>query len=309
MNILSVTALLVLLAFFAGMVCLRICILRRPQPSVEETFIQRERHMNTDLSALRRNVDWFLSQQPESVDILSFDDLQLYGRWLPAEGTSRGRILLFHGYRSGAMEDLAGAIPFYHSLGYDLLIPDQRSHGKSEGKFIGFGVLERKDCLTWLKYLDQRFGSAPTFLAGVSMGASTVLMAAGSPLPDDVKGVIADCGFTSPYEIICHQARTLFHLPVWPLVPLASLLSQLLAGYGFKDYSTLDAMETIQVPVLFIHGGIDNFVPTEMTRRNYAACRSEKQLIIVPDADHGASFLLDEELYRREVTAFIAAHT
>ena len=303
--VLYIVVILILLAFFSGMLCLRKSILRQPIPTAEETFDSREKRWGMDMTDIRQAAAWFREQRMEEVEILSFDGLQLHGRWLPAEGESRGRILLFHGYRSGVLEDLAGALPFYHGLGYDLMIPDQRAHGDSEGKFIGFGVLERRDCLSWLRYLENRFGTAPTFLGGVSMGATTVLMAAGGSLPEDVKGVVADCGFTSPWEIVAHEGKRLLHLPPWPLVPLTSLLSRLLAGYGFRDYSTLDAMKTLQVPVLFIHGGVDNFVPTEMSRRNYEACRSEKELLIVPEADHGASFLVDGERYRETVAGFL----
>ena len=179
MIVLYILVILVLLSFFVGMVCLRKCCLRQAPPTLEQVFAKQERRWGRDVTELRRCAAWYQEQKPEPMDLLSFDGLRLHARYLPAEGPSKGRVLLFHGYRSLVLEDLAGLIPFYHSLGYDLLIPDQRAHGDSEGQFIGFGVLERKDCISWLRYLDSRFGPAPTFLAGVSMGATTVLMAAG----------------------------------------------------------------------------------------------------------------------------------
>lgn len=308
MIVLYLLAILILLCFFVGMMCLRKCCLRKAPPTLEQVFAKQERRWGRDVTELRRCAAWYQEQKTEPMDLLSFDGLQLHGRWLPAQGPSKGRILLFHGYRSLVLEDLAGLIPFYHSLGYDLLIPDQRAHGDSEGQFIGFGVLERKDCISWLRYLDSRFGPAPTFLAGVSMGATTVLMATGEELPGDVRGVIGDCGFTSPRDIIAHQTKAQFHLPAWPLVPLASLLSRLLAGYGFSDCSTLDTLARTQLPVLLIHGEADNFVPTEMSRQNYAACRSEKELLLIPDAGHGGAYLVGGETYRSAVTSFLNKH-
>ena len=140
------------------------------------------------------------------------------------------------------------------------------------------------------------------------MGATTVLMAAGEELPGNVRGVIGDCGFTSPRDIIAHQTRAQLHLPAFPLVPLASLLSRLLAGYGFSDCSTLDPLARTELPVLLIHGEADNFVPTEMSRQNYAACRSEKELLLIPDAGHGGAYLVGGETYRSTVTSFLNKH-
>ena len=197
----------------------------------------------------------------------------------------------------------------HHEAGYDLLLADQRAHGRSEGRFIGFGILERRDLKAWTEELNRRFGAdEPTFLAGISMGATTVLMAAGGELPDNTRGIIADCGFTSPKDIVVHELHALFHLPRYPLLPIVDLLCRLLAGYGFGDYSTLTAMETNTLPIFFIHGGGDNFVPTEMTRLNYAACRAEKRLLIVPGADHGMSWLEDPESYQRELSEFLARY-
>lgn len=216
-----------------------------------------------------------------------------------------GRILLFHGYRSIAETDFACAMDTYYRLGYELILIDQRAHGQSSGNWIGFGVLERYDCLSWLRYLNAEFGSIPTFLSGISMGCTTVLMAQGLDLPKNVKGVIADCGFTSPKEIIAHVMKKKLHLPPAPLMPVLSFFSKIFAGYSFGEYSAIDAMKNAKLPILFIHGKDDHFVPPEMTLRNYEACIAEKELLLVDGAGHGTSFLQDKKSVSQAITTFL----
>ena len=219
-----------------------------------------------------------------------------------------GRILLFHGYRSIAETDFACAMDSYYRLGYELVLVDQRAHGQSSGNWIGFGVLERYDCLSWIRYLNAEFGTIPTFLSGISMGCTTVLMAQGLDLPENVKGVIADCGFTSPKEIIAHVMKKKLHLPPTLLMPILSGFSKIFAGYFFGEYSAIDAMKAAKLPIIFIHGKDDRFVPPEMTVRNYEACVSVKELILVEGAGHGTSFLQDKESVSQAIAAFLKKH-
>jgi alpha-beta hydrolase superfamily lysophospholipase len=216
-----------------------------------------------------------------------------------------GRIILFHGYRSIPETDFACAISTYFELGYELILVDQRAHGKSSGNWIGFGILERYDCLAWIQFLNQEYGEIPTFLSGISMGASTVLMAQGLSLPPNVKGIIADCGFTSPKEIVAHVMRKKLHLPSPLLLPILSGFSKVFAGYFFGEYSAIEAMKVAKLPTLFIHGKADNFVPTEMTLRNYEACTAEKELILVEGAGHGTSFLQDGPRVEKAIHKFL----
>lgn len=224
-----------------------------------------------------------------------------------AQKNPKGRIVMMHGYRSIAETDFGCAMDFYYSRGYELILVDQRAHGKSSGLWIGFGILERFDCLSWIRFLNQEYGALPTFLSGISMGCTTVLMATGLELPSNVKGIIADCGFTSPKEIISHVIKKKLHLPGF-LIPPLSLFSRLIAGYSFGDYSAIDAMKTNQIPVLFIHGKEDHFVPPEMTLANYEACAAEKELVLVDGAGHGTSYLQDREGVEKAITAFLNHH-
>ena len=236
----------------------------------------------------------------------SDDGLKLRARWLPAENPI-GSILLFHGYRSCPLADFSAVIPFYHSLGFHLLLADQRSHGKSEGKFITFGIREHEDVLKWIAWHNDNLGPLPVYLTGMSMGASTVLMAAGRELPPNVRGVCADCGFTDP-EAIIREVMRQARVPAFPLLNIAGWYARLLGGFGLKEYSTLRAMEKCRTPVLMIHGTKDHFVPWEMSKQAYDACRCEKQLILVEGASHGTGYLTDRPRCQGAMKEFLLSN-
>ena len=251
---------------------------------------------------------WLAHQPAEAVTVTSFDGLQLFARLLPAE-RCRGVLLLFHGYHSAAQVDFSCAAQFYHELGFDLLLVDQRAHGHSQGRFLTLGVRERRDCQTWAEFCHRRYGDGmPLFLAGLSMGATTVLMASDLPLPPTVRGVLADCGFTSPRDILCHLLRTRYHLPTYPLLWAVGLWCRVLAGFGLSECSTVDSVARTGLPIQLIHGGADWFVPCEMSRRAAEACTGECHLLVVPEAGHGASFLVDRPAYTAAVRSFLESH-
>lgn len=253
----------------------------------------------------------FLQRTPyEPVSIQSFDGLTLRARWYPAE-QAKGTILLMHGYRANGFANFGYVMEFYHNLGYHLLLVSQRSHWESEGKYICFGVKERFDCRDWAEYLSKRpecVGKS-IFLNGVSMGATTVMMATGLDLPETVDGVIADCGFTSPWDVVADLAKRRFHLPVHPLLEGLDCMTRWFAGFRLRECSTLDALRRCKIPVLFLHGERDRFVPCAMTKKNYAACAAEKQLITVPEARHGGSYLTDQMGCQNALRHFLSAHT
>ncbi len=240
----------------------------------------------------------------EEWQIQSHDGLLLSARYFK-NGESDKTIILFHGFRSSGEHDFSCAFKMYFDFGFNILIPDQRAHGKSEGKYICYGVLERFDALCWIEKLNAELGSDQAiFLSGVSMGASTVLMASGLELPENVKGIIADCGFTSPEAIIKKVMCEDMKIPSFPLYFGAATVSRLLAGCDFK-YSTLDALKSCRLPVLFIHGRADNFVPFYMGEENFAACPTEKTAIWVEGAGHGTSFLYETERCVKALKEFI----
>ncbi len=242
--------------------------------------------------------------EPHTVHkIRSFDGLTLFGNFYDLH--SDGAIeLMFHGYRGTAERDLCGAVNRCKSLGHSAFIVDQRASTRSDGKVITFGINESKDCLRWVDYLVELFPKRKIILTGISMGAATVLTAAGNPLPENVVGVIADCGFTSPKEIITKVITEDMHIPGKLLYPFVKLSARLFAGFDLEESSALESVKKFTLPVLLIHGEDDNYVPCEMSRRLYAACTSRKTLFTVKGADHGLSYLMDKEGYVKAFEEF-----
>lgn len=240
----------------------------------------------------------------ETVTVKSYDGLQLTGHLYKSENQRRV-VIAMHGWRSSWELDFGSAVEFYKSLGCTVIYADQRGQNYSDGEYIGFGILERYDCESWVEYASARFGKdVPIYLLGVSMGASTVLMATGLELSEQVKGVIADCGFTSPKEIWHHVVNNNLRLNSKLSYPLINRIVKRVASFDGDEYSTLDAMEVNTRPILFIHGSDDNFVPLKMSVDNYLACKAPKDLLIVPGAGHGMSYLTDKGAYERAVKRF-----
>lgn len=212
--------------------------------------------------------------------------------------------ILFHGYRANPIRDFSGGITREKNRGWNMLLVDQRAHGQSAGRYLAFGVKERFDCLDWIGWANDRLGGeTPIVLAGISMGAATVLMAAGLDLPANVRGILADSGYTSPREIIQSVMREI-HCPLF-IYPLLRLGGRLYGGFDVDSASAEDALRRCRVPVLFVHGEDDRFVPCAMGRRNFAACASEKRLLTIPGAGHGLSYLIDKAQYEAVLTDFL----
>jgi len=190
--------------------------------------------------------------------------------------------------------------------GLNLLTPDLRAHGESEGEYIGMGWLDRADILLWIDFLVQRDPQAEIVLHGVSMGGATVLMTAGEDLPPNVRAIVDDCGYTSAWDIFSDEMDYLFHLPAFPLLHTASAIASLRAGYSFREASALEQVKKTSLPIFFTHGSVDNFVHTEMVYALYDACPTEKELYVVEGAGHGQAMYLEPNEYFGRVFAFLA---
>ncbi len=248
-----------------------------------------------------------LEMPHEEVSVTSFDGLRLYGQYFEYSPDAPVEIM-FHGYRGSARRDLCGGVQRCFALGHNALIVDQRTSGKSEGNVITFGILESRDCLTWVDFVLSRFGKdVKIILTGISMGASTVMLAAGMDLPRNVVGVLADCGYTSARDIIKKVIRQL-HLPANLIYPLVRLGAILYGRFDPEETSPREAMKKCRVPIIFVHGEDDHFVPCEMSRENYDACPGRKILYTVPGAGHGLAYLKDGEGYLRTLREFSAEH-
>lgn len=249
--------------------------------------------------------DWMQTQAHEEVFVTSYDGLRLAGEFFPCEN-ARGTIIMVHGWRGTPITDFGCALMTYYKQGLNLLLVHQRTQGPSEGRFITFGIRESRDVHSWVKWHADRFGKdAPILLTGISMGATTVLMASGSPFCANVRGLIADCGFTSPREIIASVIRST-GLPAFPFLPIVGVYTRLLGGFGLKEYSTIEAVKNLRLPVFFAHGEADSFVPCYMTKEAYEACGSPgKTLLTVPGAKHGTSYLVDRDNYEKMIRDFV----
>ena len=246
---------------------------------------------------------WLREKGAEDVSVTSLDGLTLRGKWLPAE-KPMATIILFHGYHSHHLQDFAGIYEYYHSIGLNLLLVRQRAHGESGGKYVTFGVKERLDALRWIEFHNRAHGMDNVFLGGMSMGASTVLFAAGEELPPNVRGITADCGFSSPAEILSHIIRRDFHLPPKLVLPLMEVWARILGDFSFYECDSRETLSRSKTPILFIHGKADDFVPSCMSEFGFAACASEKEILLVDDAGHGRSYLYEPERLRNALTDF-----
>lgn len=232
----------------------------------------------------------------EEVSVTSFDGLTLRGKYFEYAPGAPIEIL-FHGYRGEAERDMCGSIPRCFALGHSAFIVEQRAAGSSDGHIITFGVKEHRDCLTWVDFAVRRFGpDTRLILTGISMGAATVLLAAGQPLPPQVKGVLADCGYSSGPEMIRKTIREM-HLPLSVAYPFVRLAGRLFGGFDIENATPLEAVRHSTVPIIFIHGEADNFVPCAMSREMHRVCASPSRLLTVPDAGHGLAYPKAPDLY------------
>lgn len=299
---------LLLLFLLAAWIVLRLSVIRVPVKDISDPRILKLTHMGDAIPLVEAGKRWLEAQNPEDVWIFSRDGKRLHGLFLSHEN-ARGTLIFFHGYRSSYAIDFAGAMDFYYDLGFNLLICEQRAHGLSQGRCLTLGVKERYDVQSWTNYVASVFGeNHPVVLAGLSMGATTVLLASNLDHAVDLRCIIADCGFTSPLEICRHVSKNRMHLPERITVPFLALVTRLFCGFRLDECSTLDAVKETKFPIFFIHGTADDFVPCPMTEENYKACRSEKELLLVEGAGHGLSFVLQPEEYKSRITAFLARH-
>ncbi len=246
-----------------------------------------------------------LEQPHEDVFIQSKDGLKLHGTFFK-KGNSKKVMIGFHGYTGKGMSDLLGVSNFYLAHGYSILLVDERAHGDSEGKYIGFGCLDREDAREWIRYVIEQIGEeCEICLHGVSMGGATVLMASGLDLPEQVKAIVSDCAFTSAWDVFAHVLKTMYHIPALPILTAADQMLLKQAGYSLKQCNAAEEVKKANVPILFIHGNKDTFVPYRMCYELYHNCASLKDIMIVEGASHAESFYKEQERYEQKLDAFL----
>lgn len=299
-------ALFLLALVSGGYVFVLACVRRKDLPWFDEAKLRKTSY-GKYYKAILASDAWLKEHNAQDVYVTSRDGLKLHGLWIPAEN-SKGTVLLAHGYRSTMLVDFGLAFAYYHTLGMNILVPQQRAHGQSQGRFITFGVRESQDMLCWVNYHNETFGPQQMVLSGLSMGASTVLYMADMDLPLNVKCIIADCGFTSPKAILDKVFRSVTHLPSGLSLWAADIFARIFAGFRLDEKDTRRVLKNAKLPVLMIHGTDDDFVPCYMTQQGYDACCTKKDLLLVEGAGHGTSFLVDKESYMKKILGFLEAN-
>jgi uncharacterized protein len=258
----------------------------------------------TTAAAQREGRAWMAATPHQRWTVTAHDGTQLTGYYFPAPRPARRTVILIHGHRADA--SLMGTFARdYRARGFNVFMADNRAHGASGGRYVGMGWLDHLDYLRWISRLTGAVGpDAAIVLHGLSMGGATALLLSGSPdLPPQVRAVISDCSFSSAYAEFAYHLRAR-HLPARLILPLASQMCRMLAGYRIRQASPLDAIARAAVPVLLIHGGADTYNPTAMARELHAA-QPRADLWIVPGADHVMSYFTDPGAYRERVEQFL----
>lgn len=250
--------------------------------------------------------DWTRAQDFEKMHLSARDGIQLEGNYLAAPKQTNKTVIFIHGYLGNAF-DMGIFSEYYHSeLGYNIFIPDLRGHGASEGDFIGFGWPDRLDMIDWMDFLLTEVNpDMEIYVHGLSMGAATALMMSGEELPTNVKGIIADSPYTSVYDLFAYQLERMYRLPAMPILPAMSVVTKWRADYSLKEASALEQVKDAQVPILYIHGAGDTFVPHDMSELLASKTKSEHTLVLFPEANHGESIVLHEHAYYEAVHDFL----
>ena len=272
---------------------------------IKETFVRNDKLDTTPawyeyINANQEGREYIYSLNHEDLYINSFDNLKLHALFI--NNNTNKTIICVHGYKAkDGLYDFGMSARFLNSLGYNLLFVDNRAHGLSQGKYIGFGVLDSIDVNSWVDYLVTNMKQETIILYGMSMGAATVLNTDSSP----VKAIIADCGFASGYDEVAYQIKKMYHLPSFPLVPISNILLKLLAKYSLKDKEAYKSIKNYKNSLLIIHGSRDHFVPTSDAYKIFDNATCHKKILIVPGASHAKSYLKDTELYEQTIKEFL----
>lgn len=269
--------------------------------------------MDSDANISFLDEDWvpepsqWMQDACEEVWMESADGLRLHAWYAPKEGSHR-YVLICHGYGNEAVGMAKPAEQFF-DLGYSVLMPDARAHGKSEGRYIGMGWPERRDVVAWAKQIVQQDPEAQIALYGVSMGGATVMMASGEEdLPKQVVCVVEDCGYSSVWDEFAWQLKQMYKLPPTPIMQATSLVTRFKSGFWLGEASAVEQLKKSSIPTLFIHGDQDDFVPFSMLEEVYSAAGGEKEKLVIPGAAHANARKTDPELYWSTVEGFLTRY-
>lgn len=247
---------------------------------------------------------WINNVNRKEVKLKSYDDLKLNAYEIENPNESNKWAIVIHGYTGQAL-DLSRSARRFYDMGYNVLMPDLRGHGKSEGNYIGMGWHDRLDIIDCINYIVKKNNYAEIALYGISMGGATVMMTTGEELPSNVKVAIEDCGYTSAKDEFSYQLKRLYNLPSFPIINVANIYSKIIAGYDLNEASAIEQVKNSKIPTLFIHGSEDDFVPFYMLQQVYEAAECEKEILIIDGAEHGKSLEKEPEIYWNKIEEFI----
>lgn len=250
---------------------------------------------------------WYDSQQFQEFTIKNSRDQRLKGYYLPAQKETKLFVFCSHGYRSTAKSEFNLIAKFYHDLGVNVFLVDHQASGQSQGNMISFGYYEKDDCMEWLYFMMNKFGAdIDIILHGVSMGAATVLLMSDCKnLPQNVKFIVGDCSYSTMKGELSEFYGNIVGLLRKPVLVTTNIVNKIVSGFDYDDVQPIKSVKNAKVPVLFVHGGADTFIPMQMTYDLYNACGSDKDILIIEGADHAESFIKDPEVYGEKIKEFI----
>lgn len=282
----------------------RIAFLAPPHLDTNHYFTPEGEQYDEVREGIRKSVARMAERKYDPITVTSFDGCKLFARYYHAADNAPVQIL-FHGYKSSSLLDCSGGTYLANCLGHNAIVVDQRSHGQSSGNVISFGIKERKDCLCWIQYAIERFGKdVPVILSGLSMGAATVLMATDLDLPKNIKGIIADCPYSSPKEIIMKVGKEM-HFPPRLMYPFVWLGAFIFGHFNLSESSALEAIKNCEIPILILHGDADELVPCQMSQALQTSGASDITLELFPNAGHGLSYIIIPDKYEKVVLKFV----
>lgn len=281
--------------------------LRRHEPYADDPPADEEYTTPSYHKAYLDGLKYNDAIKAEDWTITSKDGLKLVASYIPAAGNAVRNIILCHGYHSSGRKDFSGILQYYHENGANLLMIEERAHRRSEGEYLTMGIRESEDIALWSREMVRKLeDELPMYLHGVSMGAASVLMAEGENLPENLVGVIADCGFTDPLDIAKDVMMKNLGAVTYVALPIINFWAKKKTGLSLDEKSATEILRTAKYPVLFIHGTGDDFVPVHMTIKNYHACAAPKRICLVDGATHAMSWYFDTAKYKRALESFFA---
>lgn len=303
--VLIVLCFLIFIYFITCYICYRMAFYSKnsPKKNKDDIDIPLDDMFQEYKDIIIEDVTYTRSLPSKRFTIKSFDGLTLVGNYFECIKEAPIEIM-FHGYRGSGERDLSTGVKRAFRCNRNALVVDQRASGNSEGHTITFGIKERFDCVDWANFVVKEFGDdVKIILTGISMGAATVLMASSMDLPKNVLGVLADCGYNKASDIIKKVIKDM-KLPVKLFYPFVKAGAKIFGKFNLEEYSPYEAVQKSKVPIIFIHGGNDDYVPCEMSKKLYEACVSKKTFVTIDNAGHGVSYIIDPEKYICELNSF-----